>query len=271
MPVILSPSIVQNGAAVPLSHARIGWRTLTRDATLTFTGGAAEGFPADAVQRATTWERWKPASLPASLTFDAGSGVTADYLGIAAHTLGSSANTVTLEYSADAVTWAEVETLNPGSDEPVMLLFGDIAARYWRLTVSGASVPVIGVVYIGEVLAMERRIYGGHKPVTLSRETEVRPNRSEKGQFLGRYIKRQGYATGYEWDNLTPDWYRVEFDPFVAAARTYPFFISWYPLKYANEVAFGWTTTRDIQPSNTGTGEGLMQVGFNIEAHADVK
>lgn len=268
MPTILSPSIVQNAPLTPLTHARIGWQTLTRDASLSFTGGESEGFPADSVQRATTWERWKPTSLPASLTFDTGTSADAEYLGIAAHTLGTNGDTVTLEYSADAVDWTEVESFAAGSDDAIMLLFNKVGARYWRVTISGGTIPVIGVVYIGEALAMERRIYGGHSPGTLSRNTEVRPTRSETGQFLGRYIRRQGYGTSYDWDNLTPAWYRANFDPFVESARLYPAFISWYPEKYPNEVLFGWVND-DISPTNTGTGNGLMRVGFSITAFGE--
>lgn len=268
MTVVISPSLVENGGATPLTHARIGWQNLIRDGGVTQTGGEVEGFPADAVLRATTWERWKPASLPATLTIDAGSAVSGSYLGIAAHTLGSNGCTVTYEYSNDGSEWIQIEAFEPANDRAIMVLFTEIQAQYWRLTIDGTTAPTVGVVYIGDVLVMQRRIYGGHSPIDLSRTTEIRPNRSEKGQWLGRSIIRQGRATSFSWEHLTPAWYRDNFDPFVASAREYPFFISWYPDKYPEAVAYCWTN-RDIQPSNMGTGKGLMEVSMQVEGFAE--
>ena len=139
MPLIISPSLVNNEAITPLNHARIGYDNLIRSATVTTTGGEESGFPADAIERSTTWERWKPTNLPATIDIDAGSGDTASYLGIAAHTLGSTGATIQLEYSADNVEFFSVETLSPADDSPVFLLFNPTQARYWRTTTLGSG------------------------------------------------------------------------------------------------------------------------------------
>ncbi len=63
---------------------------------------------------------------------------------------------------------------------------------------------------------------------------------------------------------MTARWYRDWFDPFVEAARRYPFFIAWNPLRFPDEVLYGWCN-EDIQPTNQGRRD-FMSVGFSVEA-----
>lgn len=267
--IVVSPSLVEQGGhsdgrGYPLNHARIGYQTLTRGAVVTASSEVA-GWPASATANPMTYERWRPTAVPAWVSYDAGAAVEVDYLGIASHNLGSSGATIVLQYSANGSSWSTVETVEVADDRTIMLLFAPVTARYWRLRVLDA-VATVGVVYLGRVLEMQRGLYGGHSPGTLSRQTDIMPNRSEGGQFLGRSIIREGYATSYEWDNLTAAWYRKWFDPFVKSARKYPFFIAWYPLKFPDEVLYAWCTD-DIRPRNQGQRD-LMAVGFAVEAIA---
>lgn len=266
MAFVISPSVVINNLAIPLTHARIGHDNFVPSSTVTATTEAT-GFPADAVKRQTTWERWKPTAMPATLNIDAGVAKSANYIGIAAHTLGSSAVTVVVEYSLDNAAWTTIDTIEPADNSAIMVLFDEVQARYWRVTVSAGTIPNIGVVYIGKTLDMQRPIYGGHSPINLSRQTVVRPTESEKGQWLGRSVIRYGLQTSYDWSNLTAAWYRANFDPFVKEARFHPFFIAWRPEDYPQEVAFGWTS-QDIQPNNSGTRD-LMNVSISVSAYAD--
>ncbi|OZI21717.1 hypothetical protein CAL18_12380 [Bordetella genomosp. 7] len=267
--IVVSPSLVEqgdhaDGRGYPLNHARIGYQTLTRNAVVT-ASSEAPAFPASATANPMTYERWRPAAVPAWVAYDAGEAVEVDYLGIASHNLGTAGATFALEYSVNGTDWTTVETVEAADDLTIMLLFEPITARYWRLSVTEA-VASVGVVYIGRVLEMQRGLYGGHTPGNLARQTEIMPNKSDGGQFLGRSIIREGYATSYEWDNLTAGWYRQWFDPFVESARKYPFFIAWYPLKYPSEVLYAWCND-DIRPRNQGVRD-LMSVGFSVEAIA---
>lgn len=268
MAFVISPSIVINELVTPLTHARIGYDNFVPSSVVTATTEAV-GFPADAVQRQTTWERWKPTALPATLSIDSGTAPsgTGSYIGIAAHTLGSSSATIAFEYSVNGTDWTTVETLAPANNSAIMIIFAEVQAQYWRIVVSGSTVPNIGSVYIGVTLDMERPIYGGHSPISLSRQTVVRPTESEKGQWLGRSVIRYGLQTSYAWKNLTAAWYRANFDLFVREARFHPFFIAWRPADFPLEVAYGWTS-QDIQPINSGTRD-LMSVSISVSAYAD--
>jgi hypothetical protein len=246
--------------AVPLTHSRIGIDNIARTGTVSASSEAA-GFPAIAAANPLTYEFWKPTAFPAWWRVDAGAAVTVDYVGIAAHNLGTIGSTVEVQSSDDNSTWTTVDSHTPTSDSPIMFLFAPVSARYWRITVAGEA--VIGAVYIGKVIEMQRAAYAGINPIDLSRRTVIRPNVSENGQWLGRSIIRQGNATSVTFRHLTFDWYKVNFDTFVKAARQYPFFFAWRPDAYPDSVGYVWTDT-DIVPTTMGIRK-FLEVGISME------
>lgn len=261
MSVFLSNALVlSQGAATPLTHARIGYRSIVRPHNIT-ASSAHTDHPAVNVASVNTYQFWQPQSLPATLTVDAGEPVTVDYLGIAAHTLAGS--TVVFESSENGTDWTVQGDLAP-VNQALMLLIEPTEARYWRIRIEGSGTPRVGVVFIGRALAMQRAIYGGHSPITLSRQTTIRPNKSDTGQFLGRTVIRRGVQTSASWRHLSAEWYRQNFDPFVAYATQGqgPFFFAWRPASFPDEVAYVWTSD-DIAPSNMGTRD-LMEVSMTM-------
>jgi hypothetical protein len=272
MSVIISPNLIINTSnnpslpPFPLNHARIGIESILTNSNVT-ASSESSGFPASALSNPLTYDQWRPSSVPASVSVDNGSTVDVDYIGIAAHNLSSVGAVIDVEYSTDGVSWILLQELSPGDNGPIMLLFETITARYFRFTVEASDVFYIGAVYIGQALVMQRSIYGGHAPITLSRSTEFSPNRSEGGQWLGRSIVRKGTETSYDWSNLTALWYRQHFDPFVKLARTRPFFIAWYPSKFPQEVGFVWVNS-DIKPQNMGVRD-FMSVSMNVVGLTD--
>lgn len=254
-----------DNASQPLTHARIGYQNFATSTNITPSSQLAN-FPAAAVANPATYDKWQPVSLPATLTIDAGNAVDVDYVGIAAHTIGSKSCIASISYSFDNSSYTTIGETSPGDDSSIMMLFTKTRARYWRLTISGSAVPVVGVLYIGKTLEMQRPIYGGHSPINLSRITAVRPNVSESGQWLGSSIERVGLKTSFEWRHLEAQWYRDNFDKFV---RTYPqarpFFIAWRPSKFPKEVGYCWATG-DIQPQNMGIRD-YMSVSMSVEGY----
>jgi hypothetical protein len=266
MTFVVSPSVVVNSMATPLTHARIGYDNIVPSATVTATS-AETIWPVDSVQRENTFERWQPTSGNGSITIDNGTAKSADYIGIAAHTLGASSSMVTVEHSSDNSSWTTIETVSPADSSAIMVIFAEVTDRYFRVSVAGSTAPQIGVIYLGMALAMERAIYSGHTPVTLGRMTEKRPTKSESGQFLGMSTIRKGLQTNFSWNNLKADWYREYFDPFAKHARTKPFFIAWRPSKFPREIGYCWSTN-DITPSNMGVLD-YMDVSMSVEGYAD--
>jgi hypothetical protein len=268
MSVIISSDLIiadLNGSVVPLKNSRIGHQTYTRTGSVV-ASSSQTGFPAAAAKNPLTYEFWRPVSLPATWRLDIGSAQEVDYVGIAAHSLGSTGCTVHVEYSTNDSTWTTVSSLLAGQDGPIMFLFMPITARYWRIRITGSTIPSVGVVYIGKALAMQRPIYSGHTPITLSRVTEMRPNKSEGGQWLGRSIIRRGSQTQAEYRHLEASWVRTHFDKFIKDATRYPYFFAWRPSTYPEDVGYVWTSD-DITPSNMGVRD-YMSVSWAMEGIA---
>ena len=266
MSFVISPSVVVNTLSQPLTHARIGYDNFVPAATVTATSAEAV-WPADSVQRENTFERWQPTSGNGSITIDNGTAKPADYIGIAAHTLGASSSMVTVEHSSDNSSWTTIETVSPADSSAIMVIFAEVTDRYFRVSVAGSTAPQIGVIYLGVALAMQRAIYSGHTPITLGRRTVKRPTKSQDGQFLGSSTIRNGLQTGFAWKHLKAQWYRDNFDPFVKSARNKPFFIAWRPSKFPGEIGYCWSTN-DITPSNMGVLD-YMDVSMSVEGYAD--
>lgn len=259
--LFLSPTLTQ-----PLTHTRIGYQTYTRGATpaQVQASSTAVGAVADAPLRPDTVEYWEPQSLPATWRFDMGELRDVDYLGIAGHTIGSARCSVRVETSADGESWqALAGDLLPADNSALMFLDESRPARYVQMTLEGEQPPRVAVVYVGVALAMPRPIYGGHTPITLSRETVLHHSLSRGGQFLGQGYRRLGLTGSIAFRHLPASWYRAQFDPFVRAARRYPYFVAWRPATFPAEVAYVWTD-RDIAPSNMGIRD-LMDVSWNMK------
>jgi hypothetical protein len=253
--IYISDSLVLS-PTVPLRNSRIGYQSITFDKTPTASSTEA-GFSALAPTYPTTYEYWKPSAMPATWAIDNTTEAVCDYAGVAGDIEGT---TIQVQSSDDGTTW-ETQVEGVATKKVAMFLFEEIGARYWRLRFVNGS-PKVSVIYIGKALTMQRSIYVGHTPITLSRATEYSNNLSEGGQYLGRSIIRGGVVTGAAYQHLTADWYRANFDPFVKDARTRPFFFAWRPVPYPQEVGFVWTSG-DIRPQNTGPRD-FMSVSFNM-------
>lgn len=154
--------------------------------------------------------------------------------------------------------------ISPVDNAPIMFLDIPRTARYMqiKLTGTGSVMPRIAVVYAGVALAMQRAMYGGHTPISLSRQTQLKQPVSRGGQFLGQSYRRLGVATSAAWKNLGAAWYRTNFDPFVKEARKNPYFFAWRPQSYPLELGYVWTGD-DIAPSNMGVRD-FMEVSMKL-------
>lgn len=120
----------------------------------------------------------------------------------------------------------------------------------------------IGIIRAGVALQMERPVFGGIRPIGLSRAVESRHSQSETGQWLGRTIQRQASLTEMPWDHLTSAWYRANFAPFALALPQTPFGLIQNPLRMPESVAWCWTDAVPV-PENMGIVD-LMSVSLPI-------
>ena len=171
---------------------------------------------------------------------------------IGAHNFGSLGRGVDVAYSVttngdDFVNFAP--TKFPANDAPIMI-YNESApfVRRIRLTITGGGDAYAGYIAAGLALQMQRPFFNGHKPFTDSDVTEYYSNRTESGEIIGRQIRRKGYETTFEWQNIDDDWYRENIPKLKEYAKIRPMFIAWNLLEYPDDVAFG-ETTGDIATS----------------------
>ena len=247
----------------PLSNARILYDNLFDNAITSI--AAAQG-----ITNPSTYERWRRSGSDTTLTITSNSPQTIDTICLGAHNLGSLGSTITISTSPDgAAAFTNRAVLTPDNDNAIMVLLdAPITCNRIRLTLSGSvGDNEIGVLYAGNALVMQRPIFGGHAPITLQDKTTYIDSASEKGQWLGRTITRNGYETSYKWQFITDDFYRTNFVPFVQKSKLYPFFISWRPDLYPTEVAYCWRTN-DVGVTNRGGATKFMDFDLSVIGYA---
>lgn len=212
-----------------------------------------------------TWQRWRPTGAD-NTTTSLSTPASCDYIGIAAHTLtGVEIIVQTSATIGGALTTRSTTT--PTDNRPIIIALADLTIGDVKILVDGAC--EIGVVYAGNLMEMERPLYGGHSPNDLNPTAVYQSNISESGQFLGRQIIRKGGDTQFNWRNLTAAWVRSTFAAFVESALTRPFFIQWRPDEYAADISFAHTTGM-IALTNQGGSSELMSASMKVRAHSDI-
>lgn len=241
------------------NRAIIGYDNVANRSTFELATSEAEGWPGVSVTNPFTYGGWRPEVSPASIEFGS-INKPVDFVGIAAHNLGSLGVSVAIK-----INGSTVGVVNPQDDSSILYLFEERLASSFELeiTYTGSDAPTVTVVSLGKRLTMPHTIYGEFTPPNLSPKFSLRPQLSEKGKILGRTAIRQAYTCQPKWDNLNPNWYRQYFHPFVLAAATIPFFFAWRPNDWREEVIYG-QTSGNIEPVNNGV-RGLMSVEVNIE------
>lgn len=227
MTVIFSTGYALPSGDMPLKHARICHSLNWLD------GGTAAASTTDADYFETgpltsmTNERWKPTAVPATWEYNHGSAADADYAAIAGHTLAGC--TIRFERWTGAA-WA---ALSPDTliadNSPILSIVPPVSGQVWRLNVLSGPIPTVGVVRFGLALQMERPFFAGHTPIDFGRQTVLRSNQSETGQYLGRTMQRTVLTTSYSWQHLTEAWVNANWKTLQLAIEAEPFWIAWRP------------------------------------------
>lgn len=263
--IVIHDDIVLAGDELEITdcNPRIGYDTIVTPATVTSDQGAASRVN---MANPATYLRWTADNINEQhigATLFAARSV--NYYGLAAHNLGSAGAVITFQSSVNGVDWVDVtDGVLLQNDFAMIEEFEDQFAAFYRIKIEGATIiPSVGVFYIGKMLRVQRRIYVGHAPFTLQRQSKVSSGFSENGQFLGRVVRSTTYETDIRVQNLTPAWVRQKLDPFLALAADRPFFWSWRPCDYPTEVGFAWTT-RDPETVNARP-NGMMDFRMQIQ------
>lgn len=229
---------------------------------------AASSSAASVALIPSTAERWTSASGTMQATFQPGSATTINCICIGAHNLGSAGSTIVIETAPTvAGSWTVRGAISPSNNRALMFTFDDVEAADVRITITGGTDREVAVIYAGEFLRMQQPVYGGQKSPLQQRKVKYDTSDSEGGEWLGRNVIRQGVESSLRWNFIDPYWYRENFDPFIQAAETAPFFIKWRPDKFPDEVLFC-RTVGDTSPDNIGQGSNKMVVVLNFKGYA---
>lgn len=262
----LSTSGYTVGSNEPLSHARILWQPITGTVTADGTGGAlaANDFTA---------QRWDCGTLPANWTLVTAANASVDTVFIAAHNLGSTGSTVIVQTAATVGgAFTTRATIVPTDNSAIAVMINSAGVPYVireiRVQITGASPDAqIGIIRAGVALQMQQPVFGGVRPIGLTRMVETRHSMSETGQWIGRTIQRQASSTEMNWTHLRAAWYRTNFAPFALALPQTPFGLIQNPALMPESVAWVWTD-QVPSPANMGVRD-FMEVSLPVTGLLD--
>lgn len=217
----------------PLTHARIAHSNNWYSSGSITASSTANGFFASGPNNSLTYEKWKPSVATATWEIDIGSVSTVDYCAIAAHNMGTSGNTLQVQYFNGSIWVNAIPATAINDNMPIFCIFSKQDAQRWRISISGGAAPEIGVIRFGAAMQMPQAIYGGHSPLDYGRMTRSRSAYSMSGEFLGRSKQRGWLETSFDWTHLTRAWIDTHWKSFQKAAESEPFFIAWRPSDFS--------------------------------------
>jgi len=245
------------GNTYNLNHPRLLWNSVCRRGTVA-ASTSTSGFAAINAATATTYDKWKPTSLPAwwKLTFTA---ETISAIAIDTHTLGTEGATVAVQ-EWNGTSWVVlVSGVSPANDDPIAFLFTAKSVDRIRLYITGTTTPQISVIHVSNALELPMRVYGGvTTPIDMAMQTEFETTQSAEGQYLGRSILRMKRRNEFTIKNLAETYVRTTLKPFFADAREFPFFLLERPSDTPDALCYRWPD-KDIQPERMGVLD-FMQV-----------
>lgn len=259
---------VENNTPIPKKPMVLFDSVLSRG-TFTFSSEVVGAEAANALEE-TTFDYWTPTAVPATLTTESAMTEKVDCMAIAAHDIGTTGATVSVEHSADGVIWVEVGSHAPTDDTTIVMVFKPVTAKWWRLVVSGA-VASIGVVRMGFRLVFPSGINTGYTPINLARRITVQGGVTVGGQFGGQRITKRGASTTVSvaaMDRSFVDNDMADFHLHYDEGRS--FFWAGGPAIFPNDVAYCWRppTGGEIKPSYVESGV-LAEFSMTIEAYVN--
>ena len=239
MSVVLQNGFI--GIEQGLNNPRLCWRKVAGTVTAST---EAEGFDAKFAYAEELVNAWRPTAVPADWTVTFADDAPVSYVGIGAHTIGSSGATVKAQVPDGSGGWNDVPgcVATPSDDAAILFLLSVQDVGAVRVVVSEA-IAEIGYILTGQATEIPRLAQFTGLPITESQQVEYRDNTSMTGKPLGRTLQRDGLEFTVEIENLPETFRATEWAAFRQAmergGRQF-FFYAPKPEKYPDEVALAW-------------------------------
>jgi hypothetical protein len=260
MPFAGSPSFgaVQYFAAlVTRAFPKFMYDNRLADATPT-ASTTATGYAVANVTDLRPYSFWKPTALPATITVDCGEAADADFAAICGHDLYTSGCAIEIRASSDNFSASDVLLIRrePVSDQPFILPFDSVSYRYWRIKITGVSIPTLAIALIGEAFPIPRQHQLGFDPTARSARSQT--NRSVSGYPLGKVTTFEEWSQSVSIDIVTWAWIRDSWIPaWKEWLRDEPFLYAWDSTDHPAEVYLVTAGPDFKTPTITGNYAGL--------------
>ena len=201
----------------------------------------ATGYDGTNALTGVTYTAWKPTAMPATWTLTFTSAAVS-YVGIAAHDLYTQGSTVNVQRWTGAA-WSTVASNTPTDNLPILfLLTRRTAQTTFRVQVTGATVPTIGVIWIGDVLEFPVKAqFSDSVPFNEAFTAEFATTISDGGHTLGRYETRLMSSVSMTVNYLGETWAAANIPTLAGWLRSGPVFMADKPNDYPKSIVFGET------------------------------
>ena len=217
------------------------WDNILEDGTITATSEDTNGEVENAID-GNTYDYWKPTAVTARIDLSLAAPKSASYLGIAAHTLGTSSARINVQYdSGGGFTNAWSGAIAPSDDKTIIVAFDQQTAADWRIVVLD-NVAQIGVAFLGDGIQFESGILPAYTPLYMAEEVELLTSQTLNGQFVTNRVNRKGAKGNFGLNILERSF--VEGTDFQNFRRHYndgkPFFFASNPSELVDDVSYCW-------------------------------
>ena len=207
---------------------RIAYDNALDDATLVASSEADASHVVDLVTDWRTDRRWKPASLPATITATWATAKTLRTWCAYGHNLGACGCSVSVEYTTDGVTWtAWAAAVAPSGSECLYKPQDEISASGLRFTITGTTPPEIGILFAGDELLPDTGCPVGWTPPRLATRDRKEVARNLQGQPVGTSVLYREAPVTFSLTAVSHGFAHSDWYDFREACHARPFFLHW--------------------------------------------
>jgi len=257
---------------VPTANDRLPtilWNNLLLGKTLTASSEAVD-YPKENIRTENTVKSWRPTALPATLSVDLGASTSVDSFAIVGHDCGTRGNTILLQSSSDNFTWTTRCTVVPTDNTTILGLFTSFSERYWRISISGGTVPTISVFMLCQRFNLPAGVKPPYTPLWLAQDFDLLTGMTMGGQFLGNRVLRKGGRTNISLVSLETNFVEsnlVGFRNHYNSGKAFVFASS--PQSFTKDVGYVWRTEGGVMsPTFDETGS-WMSVSMEVYSYGE--
>lgn len=224
------------GSTYPIANPRVcafPWTGTVTPST------EATGFAAINAMDGQTWTYWKPTAAPANWDLFPAAAQDVNYVGIAAHNIGTVGGTVFIQKWNGTAWVGIVSSQSPTDDSPMLFLFPTVNLDRIRVRIT-AAIPTIGVIMAGVATEFPQKAsYVGAVPFDEAEQPQFADTISEGGHVLERFLLRKAVPAQMTIPVVDEPWARATLFPLSVHLQDAPAFFADRPADVAQSVVFG--------------------------------